>query len=494
MNQKIYLGILFFLCSTGVMAQPSNDQPCNSIALTTDGVPAMFNNEGAGTDEDEVSPPNTSENCDTEWCDEELNNTVWFSFIAPASGTVTISTCTEDNEVDTQIAVWDVDDCLNYSTYALLAANDDVLDGCSSGSSDYASELTLCGLVAGTTYLIQVDAYGGEEGVLSISVATQVDCNMALNLQVIHNSADVALATVDVRLNGTLIADNLSYRQATAMVPVIGLNSGVLTINAASSADSSNSIFHETVSFMNGVNHVAVIKGIHSASGYNTNVNNVTPGFEFFQFPANTMNEEVLLAAVNGVTDAAPVNFQFGADVIFTGLSYGEVTGGPLSGSAQSTLFNADSSVTYGIFTTDLTPYLGQSVVVLLTGFADPGTNSNGAPYGMCVVTSAGGSFTCLNNLILGIDEEILAGEVAIYPNPVSEICTIDFETLAQKEVEIQVYDLAGNLLQSVKPGQTGVGKQAVELNMQGLASGMYMVNILLNGQTAARQKLQLLR
>ncbi len=91
----------------------------------------------------------------------EIDNDVWFSFVAPENGNLTIETSAIDGSSmsDTQIQI--LDGCGGSSL------------GCSEDEGDvYFSLITLaCGeYVPGQTYLVQVDGYYGDEGQFKLSV------------------------------------------------------------------------------------------------------------------------------------------------------------------------------------------------------------------------------------------------------------------------------------------------------------------------------------
>ncbi len=149
------------------------DTPCNASTITADGSILLSSNVGATADEGEVIPPAGSEGCNSQdgWCSFELSlaSSVWFTFVAPPSGSVSVSTCNDGTSIDTQLALYGTTDCSDYSTFSLIGANDDLSD-C---AQTYASSLTAC-VNPGETYYIQVDGYGSDRGAIAISV-TEVD-------------------------------------------------------------------------------------------------------------------------------------------------------------------------------------------------------------------------------------------------------------------------------------------------------------------------------
>lgn len=132
---------------------PSNDDVCNAIAVPVDGSVNNYNNGGAGVEpgEGSIAPPSTGYNQTDGWGQSTISFSTWFTFDAPSSGNVTIS-CT-DVPFDGQVAVYEVGTCSDFSTFNLIAANDNAMDFSSS-----APEFTVCGLTPGATYYLLFDS------------------------------------------------------------------------------------------------------------------------------------------------------------------------------------------------------------------------------------------------------------------------------------------------------------------------------------------------
>ncbi len=151
------------------IAAPVNDQPCNATVVTVGGSAGIFSNVNALTDpgEDSITPPVSDCISNAGWCEAvpTINNSVWFTFTAPATGAVTISTCNSANPFDTQLALYEAVTCSDFSTYTLIAANDDGDTSlCPTSFDFYTSYLAVCGLTSGNTYYLLVDGYNGDAG------------------------------------------------------------------------------------------------------------------------------------------------------------------------------------------------------------------------------------------------------------------------------------------------------------------------------------------
>jgi Secretion system C-terminal sorting domain/SprB repeat len=158
--------------TTGVTNIPSYDSPCAAEPITADGPSVSFNNTNAISALGEVTVPGGPCGVFGYWCEGAATNTVWASFTPTASNvSYEISTCNPGTDTDTQLAIYKVTDCYNFSTYELISSNDDQLGGCGNGAFYASTTYTSC-LEAGQLYLIQVDGWSGAVGNIELTVRT----------------------------------------------------------------------------------------------------------------------------------------------------------------------------------------------------------------------------------------------------------------------------------------------------------------------------------
>ncbi len=158
-----------------------NDSACNALALDVDGQIYTFPHINASVEvgENLLSRPEAGCIGNGGWCGDTLiQNSLWFSFIAPPSGGLTIDLCNGGGQTDfdTQLALFSVSNCSDFSTYEFLGANEDEPD------CNTASLLSARCLTPGEEYYVLVDGYNGEEGTLSISLTelpvTSIDAEL----------------------------------------------------------------------------------------------------------------------------------------------------------------------------------------------------------------------------------------------------------------------------------------------------------------------------
>lgn len=231
-------------------------------------------------------------------------------------------------------------------------------------------------------------------------------CSPGALFQFVHNVPDAAAATVDVYVDGTRIADNLSYRNATRFLGILTDGTVEVALTAPDAADASSPLFTTTVTADIGDIFTIVFNG--DGAG-NTTLARVSakrvgnPG-------------ELNVAFVNGAFNYTPfslfINFQ---DLITasyhpsgTPLAYGQFTASPVvlpsvtaafdvfSGSISSTRlgsFQTSSGTALPIVTTPSTT-TGSALVVIASGV------QGGAPdraVGFYGVPPSGGAFLPLD-------------------------------------------------------------------------------------------------
>ena len=89
----------------------------------------------------------------------------------------------------------------------------------------------------------------------------------------------------------------------------------------------------------------------------------------------------------------------------------------------------------------------------------------------------------------VGIDENEspggIASELNVYPNPVGDVATIEFELNNQSNVEISIYNLSGRIIQSKTLGNLGQGTHKTQIDAANLPKGTYLIRLISGNQMA---------
>ncbi len=217
----------------------SGDDACDAITLNT-GLNGPFNLQFASTQSNEVIPPNgVLSTSQTGWSGTVSNpiavtRSMWFKFIAPASKKVRIASNFGGLiNNDTQLALWDVNNCNQLTTNGggaiLIAANDD-----STGSlrNSFISDTVMC-LTPGKTYYVQVDPYSNS---LSAPVFIRLETVNASNANFSGLPSAVCLGAAAITLTPTILGGTFSSNvigNAYTVPSTAGLDSISYTVGGA---------------------------------------------------------------------------------------------------------------------------------------------------------------------------------------------------------------------------------------------------------------------
>ena len=281
------------------------------------------------------------------------------------------------------------------------------------------------------------------------------------SVQVIHNSAS---PTVDVYIDGTLAVEDFAYRTAT---PVLELGTS-FTVGIAPAGEAVIAEF--PFELMDGGEYVVVATGL---------LGNTDTPFDLAAasttFGATEGN--VGLEVYHGSTDAPAVDVLADGAVLVPNLSYGSFSGYVEVPAADYVVGVAPTGgASIADFVAPLSDLGGNSAVVFASGFL-----SGDDP--------AFGLFAALPNgdvLELPLDENLSNTDVIVdsfdllgnYPNPFNPSTTIDFSLNSFSDLEINVYDVNGRLVENLFSGFKSPGTHKVVWDATGFSTGIYIVNM----------------
>lgn len=121
---------------------------------------------------------------------------------------------------------------------------------------------------------------------------------------------------------------------------------------------------------------------------------------------------------------------------------------------------------------------------------ADPShTYAVGGAYTVTVtVTNGCGSdfYSVVIEVGLGVNDIDLANAVTIYPNPTSDVASVDINMGTATEISLELVNTLGEKVWSAVPGM--VTSASLSIDVRNLAAGVYQLNIVSGDRTAAKQ------
>jgi hypothetical protein len=316
-------------------------------------------------------------------------------------------------------------------------------------------------------------------------------------LQVIHNSADAAAASVDVWLNDTKLLADFAFRTASPFVDAPAGEEFTIAIQAPGSTSPDNPIWSQNYTLEADETYILVANGIVSASGYDP--------AEPFDIYVNAMGREEASMAdqtdvlvFHGATDAPTVTvFEVGvgAGQIIDNFSYGDFAGYLSLPTADYSLQIRDETGETAI-ATFATPLAGlglegQAITVVASGFLDPSNNSNGAQFGLYAALATGGNLVELNNTS-SIDDIFEVSSLTVYPNPVTTEVNVSFNLKQDSDVQIDLVNLLGSQMVSDRLNYFS-GNYQHTINVGNLPEGIYIL-VIRAGDEAVSRKVQIVR
>lgn len=318
-------------------------------------------------------------------------------------------------------------------------------------------------------------------------------------VQVVHNCADLAAATVDVWLNNTLLLDDFAFRTASPFVDVQAGVPFVVSIAAPTSSDTTGAIAHYTYSLDDGGSYLLVANGIVSSSGYSP----VKP-FELYatdgarEAATDPMQTDVLV--FHGATDAPTVDVAetavLGGATLVDDLPYGEFAGYLEVPTANYTLEvrTADGQpvASFAAPLADL-GLEGQAITVFASGFLDPSMNSNGPAFGLWASLATGGPLVPLSNTTGISESDLSAASVQLFPNPATDRVHLQLTGAQDLPVLLRIADATGRIVMDLGENQLQQGHLASPIDVQRLSPGLYRL-LVRQGDASTSLPLQVVR
>lgn len=226
---------------------------------------------------------------------------------------------------------------------------------------------------------------------ITLTLGLVLACSFAFSqarVQVIHNCADNAAATVDLYLNGTLLLDDLSFQDAS---PYIDAPAGVtLTFDVCvpNSTDNSNPIFTKDFTLVDGEAYAVVASGGLGQTGATAFDLRAYGGQEGNPTAGNTG-----LKVIHGSYDAPEVNIyeaNLGA-VLAPSLNFGDDAGYlDLAAQQYAVQVRLMNNAVVGQYTAPLTGLADQSAIAMATGFVDPSSAAGTEAFGVMAILEDG--------------------------------------------------------------------------------------------------------
>lgn len=310
--------------------------------------------------------------------------------------------------------------------------------------------------------------------VLTDGTVIELESTPTAFIQVIHNAADPAAASVDVYVNGAITIPDFAFRSATGYVPVPAGVELSIAVAPGTSSSVADALATFPVTLENGKNYVVFANGVLNPASFAANPDGIATAFSLYasdgqrKTAADPNNFEFRI--FHGATDAPTVDaIANGALTIADNAAYTDLTDyisvPPASYTVDITPGN-DNSTIVASYIAALSGTAGATGVVFASGFLAPANNQDGPAFGLWATLADGTTFPLdVNTSIATINAN---DELVVFPNPASDRIFING---LKDNASVSIVDLKGNVV--VSEINTN------EVSVEGLASGLYQVNVL---------------
>jgi hypothetical protein len=342
-----------------------------------------------------------------------------------------------------------------------------------------------------------VGGFGSSPQIFARSSADFEEVATVANIQIIHNSPDPAVASVDVYVDGTLTLEDVAFRSATDFIELPSNTLIDIGLTPTGQPLSSGVTFQNNL-FEPG-NYYVVASGVLDPSGFQANPSGEDIDLELITIPNAELSapseDEFSFRIHHGTTDARAVDVSVrGGSTLASDVVYGTTTADYTTvdiGSYTIDIAPAGGN-TIASFEADANGLGGLSALVLASGFLSPADNQDGEAFGALLVL-ADGTTALLPAVSTSIDElDGMPQQFALeqnYPNPFNPTTQIEFALPQAADVQIAVYNIVGQRVATLLSNeQRSAGIHSVTFDASNLASGMYMYRIQAGNFTQTRK------
>jgi len=458
------------------------DNVCNAIPLTI-GTSPLYSLFGATSQSGEVAPPGTGNATNSGWLNSNLTNSMWFTFVAPASGNVSIQAPTNMNAGanDPQLAVWSTTNCANLIGQAtptapvgakLVAANDDDANYTTNGGAQYSSFVRTACLTPGATYYIQLDTYtAASSGDATTIIITDLGAyDASFTGLAASYCLPAASSSLTPAVAGGVFTVNGSTTTVTSFTPTtVGTNTVTYINQLVACITTSTAIVANTPTVMAMTSNTAVCAGSSatlSAMGA-TNYTWTAAGTASTQVVTpSSASVYTVTGETSGCSSTSTVSVGVNAIPVVTAIS-------------SQTLLCDDGSTGAAVLTasTSASTYSWSDGATTMTTAVTPTTTTTYTVTVTELGCSADAFVTVTVSNCNGV-KELVANGINVYPNPTNGILNIAISSELAGNTSIEVYDAIGKLV--IKET---LSTEITAINTTKLTDGIYVFKVINNNQ-----------
>ena len=301
--------------------------------------------------------------------------------------------------------------------------------------------------------------------------------------QIIHNSPDPAVQSVDIYVNGGLAVSGFMFRSATGFVPLPASEEISLTITPEGADQESGVTVPATLT--DGETYYAIASGVLNPDNFSASPTQSDISFRLDLVDGTNLStaaDSISFKLMHGSTDAPAVDiFVQGVDTpLAQNTTFGAITDYitvPAPEVYTIDLYASGANIYLASYEVDATDLAGATAFITASGFINPDANQNGEGFGVLAVL-ADGTAVLLESVTSSVEDDELPVQFSLgqnYPNPFNPSTTIQYSLPEVSDVTLEVFNMLGQKVASLVDSRQTAGSYMVEFDGSNLASGTYM-------------------
>jgi Domain of unknown function (DUF4397)/Secretion system C-terminal sorting domain len=312
------------------------------------------------------------------------------------------------------------------------------------------------------------------------------------DVQYVHNSPDPAVSSVDVYINGELVADNFDFRTAAPYISQLTNFPNRVAIappNSSSAGEAlltfDNVVYEDDKRYVvsvNGVVDPAAFQGVPASADIQAVV--IEPAL------TSASAGQFAVAVVHGSPDAPEVDVVVNGTTqpLIDNLIFGAAT--PFIEVPSATYIlnitpSNDNATIVASYRAPLNSLPVTAATVFASGFLNP-ANQTGTTnaFGLWAALPAGGPLVPLELVDVSTNDLLNQANVQVWPNPVSDAFTVQYDITTGGPLTFSMTDIRGVEMLHTERSNVQAGAQAERIDVSQLPNGVYFLRM----QTAQAQ------
>lgn len=307
-------------------------------------------------------------------------------------------------------------------------------------------------------------------------------------IQVIHNSADKILDSVDVYLNGVKAITNMGFRTATPFITLDAMVPHSIAVAPDGSAGVGAALYTKTVTLDSSIAYYVIAGGVLNTAGFAVNPNGKGIDFNLFVYKGAkktaTFSKNAELLYFHGATDLQATTITGVGQVQFLSKNdtYSEFHGYGVFSALDNMRFDIMDAAADTLMVptfANLASHQGKAGLAFMSGFKKVSANNSGDSAKIFIAWPDGKVDSVYSSFAVGLNDQHIIDmqSTSVYPNPASGKITMTFTAKESATLQLSVSDIAGKTVES-RLVSTLVGVNNLDIDLSSLNKGLYILNL----------------